>query len=91
MKNVERLDNEELVTLPIGFEVSFPGLLEEAKTLGVDLPYDAPFFQVMEETRQEKLRRYWTSFDWIIVSGFRALSLDSDLGRIYICQKYLGP
>lgn len=57
-KNVDRLDKEEFLSLLTGFEISFPGLLDEAKLLGVDLPYDAPFFQVMEETRQEKLRRY---------------------------------
>lgn len=53
----DKLENEEILRMPIGFELSFPALLAEAKSLGLDLPYDTPFFGVLEQLRAKKLHR----------------------------------
>lgn len=53
----DRLEDEEILRMPIGFELSFPALLAEAKSLGLNLPYDTPFFGVLEQLREKKLQR----------------------------------
>ncbi|CAM6105850.1 unnamed protein product [Calypogeia fissa] len=53
----DKLEDEEILRMPIGFELSFPALLADAKTLGLNLPYDTPFFGVLEHLREKKLQR----------------------------------
>jgi hypothetical protein len=43
--------------MPIGFEIVFPAMLEEAKALGLDLPYENPILQSIYAARVEKLKK----------------------------------
>ncbi|KAG6505051.1 hypothetical protein ZIOFF_037399 [Zingiber officinale] len=47
--------SESLITS--GFEVAFPSMLNEAKTLGIDLPYDRPSIQKIVQFREKKMSR----------------------------------
>ena len=42
---------------PSGFEIVFPAMLNEAKILGLDLPYELPFLKQIIEKREAKLKR----------------------------------
>ncbi|CAN6453670.1 unnamed protein product [Victoria cruziana] len=55
--NMCKLGAENLEHMPIGFEVAFPSLLEIAKAMGLDLPYDSPGLRKIYEQRQLKLQR----------------------------------
>jgi hypothetical protein len=44
--------------MPAGFEIVLPTLLEKAKDLGLDLPYDEPALQVIFAKRDLKLAKY---------------------------------
>jgi len=39
-QNMWKLAGEDEESMPIGFELAFPSLIEIAKSLGVDFPYD---------------------------------------------------
>nr|XP_010918399.1 ent-copalyl diphosphate synthase 1, chloroplastic isoform X2 [Elaeis guineensis] len=55
--NMWRLAEEEAELMPIGFEIAFPSLLEIAKSLGLELPYDDPALQDIYASRNLKLKR----------------------------------
>ncbi|XP_031487010.1 ent-copalyl diphosphate synthase 1 isoform X2 [Nymphaea colorata] len=55
--NMCKLGEENLEHMPIGFEVAFPSLLEIAKAMDVDLPYDSSVLCKIYEQRQLKLQR----------------------------------
>lgn len=55
--NMWRLAEEEAELMPIGFEIAFPSLLEIAKALGLELPYDDPALQDIYASRNLKLKR----------------------------------
>ncbi|XP_038973217.1 ent-copalyl diphosphate synthase 1, chloroplastic-like [Phoenix dactylifera] len=55
--NMWRLAQEEAELMPIGFEIAFPSLLEIAKALGLELPYDDPALQDIYASRNLKLKR----------------------------------
>jgi hypothetical protein len=46
--------------MPVGFEITLPTLLEMAKGLGLDLPYDEPVLQEVYAKRDLKLSKYTT-------------------------------
>ncbi|CAN4098178.1 unnamed protein product [Withania somnifera] len=50
-------DKTLLEHMPIGFEVAFPSLIEIAKRLAIDIPYDSPVLQDIYARRQLKLTR----------------------------------
>ncbi|KAK8635911.1 hypothetical protein V6N13_004624 [Hibiscus sabdariffa] len=56
-ENIRKLENENAEHMPIGFEVAFPSLLEVARTLNVEVPYDSPVFQDIYESRDLKLTK----------------------------------
>nr|UPQ49788.1 ent-isopimara 8,15 diene synthase [Vittaria appalachiana] len=56
-KNLERIQYEAIEYMPTAFEIIFPGLLEDAKLLGIDLPYDLPIVHNLAIERQKKLQR----------------------------------
>ncbi|KAK9018209.1 hypothetical protein V6N11_001188 [Hibiscus sabdariffa] len=56
-ENISKLENENAEHMPIGFEVAFPSLLEVARTLNVEVPYDSPVFQDIYESRDLKLTK----------------------------------
>ena len=53
-----RLAEEDLESMPIGFEIVFPSLLEVAKSLGIGFPYDDHALQRIYANREVKLKRY---------------------------------
>ncbi|EEC72915.1 hypothetical protein OsI_06748 [Oryza sativa Indica Group] len=55
--NLWRLAEEEPDTMPIGFEIAFPSLVEAARGLGIDFPYDHPALKGIYANRELKLKR----------------------------------
>ncbi|KAE8660652.1 Ent-copalyl diphosphate synthase [Hibiscus syriacus] len=56
-ENISKLKDENAEHMPIGFEVVFPSLLEIARTLNIEVPYDSPMFQDIYEQRELKLTK----------------------------------
>ncbi|KAL5211737.1 hypothetical protein ABZP36_022584 [Zizania latifolia] len=48
---------EEPETMPIGFEIAFPSLVEAARSLGIDFPYDHHALKGIYANRELKLKR----------------------------------
>lgn len=53
-----RLGEEKDELMPIGFEVAFPSLIDIAKGLGLEVPYDDPALKKIYAKRNLKLKRY---------------------------------
>ncbi|OAY75316.1 Ent-copalyl diphosphate synthase 1, chloroplastic, partial [Ananas comosus] len=53
----EKLAEEEAELMPIGFEIAFPSLIEMAKDLGLDVPFDHPALKDIYARRSLKLKR----------------------------------
>ncbi|KAG2693657.1 hypothetical protein I3760_08G106500 [Carya illinoinensis] len=56
-ENMSKLESDNDEHMPIGFEVAFPSLVEIARSLNIDLPYDSPVFQDIYAKRNVKLER----------------------------------
>ncbi|TVU23459.1 hypothetical protein EJB05_25828, partial [Eragrostis curvula] len=56
-ENMWRLAEEEQESMPIGFEIAFPSLLQTARSLGIDSPYDHTALQSIYANREIKLKR----------------------------------
>ncbi|XP_066341852.1 ent-copalyl diphosphate synthase AN1, chloroplastic-like isoform X8 [Miscanthus floridulus] len=56
-ENMWRLAEEEQESMPIGFEIAFPSLIQTARNLGIDFPYDHPALQSIYSNREIKLER----------------------------------
>ncbi|KAL6883440.1 hypothetical protein ACP4OV_010854 [Aristida adscensionis] len=56
-ENMWRLEEEEQESMPIGFEIAFPSLIQTARSLGIDFPYDHPALQSIYTNREIKLKR----------------------------------
>ncbi|XP_021281194.1 ent-copalyl diphosphate synthase, chloroplastic [Herrania umbratica] len=56
-ENISKLENENAEHMPIGFEVAFPSLLEIARSLNIEAPYDSRVFQDIYAKRSLKLTR----------------------------------
>eukprot|EP01018_Ginkgo_biloba_P029167 Gb_39147 [translate_table: standard] len=54
-RSAQLLDAESRDNFPMNFEIMFPALLEEAKLVGLSLPYDLPCFNSLWMYRKEKL------------------------------------
>ncbi|CAN6165608.1 unnamed protein product [Urochloa humidicola] len=54
-ENLWRITEEDEEWMPCGFEITLPTLLEMAKGLGLDLPYDEPALQEIYSKRDLKL------------------------------------
>ena len=57
-ENMWRLAEEEQESMPIGFEIVFPSLIQIARNLGIDFPYDHPALHSIYSNREIKLKRY---------------------------------
>nr|AOG18228.1 copalyl pyrophosphate synthase-like protein [Taiwania cryptomerioides] len=55
-KHAERMKGEAENHRLSGFEIVFISMLNEAKTLRLDLPYELPFFKLINEIRETKLK-----------------------------------
>ncbi|KAG8389342.1 hypothetical protein BUALT_Bualt02G0219300 [Buddleja alternifolia] len=60
-ENLYKLEDENEEHMTIGFEVALPSLIEIAKKLDIDIPYDSPSLQRIYARRDLKLTRYWTN------------------------------
>ncbi|KAH7437474.1 hypothetical protein KP509_05G074100 [Ceratopteris richardii] len=56
-RNIERMGNEDEEYMPTAFEVVFPSLLEDARLLGLDLPYDSSVIEKLKREREKKLEK----------------------------------
>ena len=56
-ENMWRLSEKEDELMPIGFEVAFPSLIDIAKALGLQFPYDHSALQKIYAKRNLKLKR----------------------------------
>ncbi|KAK8614651.1 hypothetical protein V6N13_068448 [Hibiscus sabdariffa] len=56
-ENISKLGNENAEHMTIGFEVAFPSLMDIARTLNIEVPYDSPAFQDIYESRDLKLTK----------------------------------
>ncbi|KAJ0982298.1 hypothetical protein J5N97_010553 [Dioscorea zingiberensis] len=56
-ENMWRIAEEDAEHMPIGFEVTFPSMVEIAKALGLDVPCDDPALQNVHAMRNLKLKR----------------------------------
>nr|QWV53998.1 copalyl diphosphate synthase-like 2 [Chamaecyparis formosensis] len=56
-KHAERIEKEADNHRPSGFEIVFISMLNEAKALGIDLPYELPVFKQINEMREIKLKK----------------------------------
>ncbi|KAL2641406.1 hypothetical protein R1flu_008993 [Riccia fluitans] len=56
-ENLHRMECEEDIHMPIGFEIVFPMMLKNAQALGLDLPFDAPVIKSTESERKKKLEK----------------------------------
>ncbi|KAG8389340.1 hypothetical protein BUALT_Bualt02G0219100 [Buddleja alternifolia] len=56
-ENIHKLEDENEEHMTIGFEVALPSLLEIAKKLDIDIPYDSPGLQQIYARRDIKLTR----------------------------------
>ncbi|KAI4381202.1 hypothetical protein MLD38_007300 [Melastoma candidum] len=56
-ENLSKLADESAEQMPIGFEVTFPSLLEIAQGLEIDIGYDSPAVQEIYARREIKLSR----------------------------------
>ncbi|XP_077227069.1 (-)-kolavenyl diphosphate synthase TPS28, chloroplastic-like [Tasmannia lanceolata] len=56
-EHMRKLEDEDPEHMLIGFEVAFPSLIEIARTLNLELPYDCPVLQDIYAKRDLKLNR----------------------------------
>ncbi|KAG2538109.1 ent-copalyl diphosphate synthase AN1, chloroplastic-like isoform X4 [Panicum virgatum] len=56
-ENMWRLAEEEQESMPIGFEIVLPSLIQIARNLGIDFPYDHPALHSIYSNREIKLKR----------------------------------
>ncbi|CAM0871455.1 unnamed protein product [Alopecurus aequalis] len=54
--NMWRLTEEDTEPMPIGFEIAFPSLIEVARSLDIDFPYDHHALQSIYAYREVKLK-----------------------------------
>lgn len=55
--NIQKMEDDDESHMPIGFEIVFPAMLDDAKALGLDLPYDAPILQQISAEREKKMNK----------------------------------
>lgn len=57
-ENIGKLGEENDEHMPIGFEVAFPSLLEIARGIKIDVPYDSPVLKDIYAKKELKLTRF---------------------------------
>lgn len=56
-RNLNQINEEEDDYMPTAFEVVFPTMLDDAKKLEIDLPYDSPTIVKIQKERKRKLNK----------------------------------
>jgi len=72
-KHLDSILEEENAHMPIGFELVFPSMVGEAKTMGLDLPYDSPLMKVVCDEMEKKLQRSGLATLFIVHAYFICL------------------
>ncbi|KAJ7552053.1 hypothetical protein O6H91_06G039800 [Diphasiastrum complanatum] len=89
-KHIEVMKDEAGAHMPSGFEICFISMLEEAKLMGLKLPYHAPFIKSITEARDKKLRRipidYFHTHHTTILYSLEGLQSLVDWNRILNLQ-----
>lgn len=57
-ENIWRLAHEEEDWMLVGFEIALPSLLDMAKDLDIDIPYNEPALEAIYAERKRKLAKY---------------------------------
>ena len=57
-ENIWRLAHEEEDWMLVGFEIALPSLLDMAKDLDLDIPYNEPALEAIYAERKRKLAKY---------------------------------
>ena len=57
-ENINKLQEESMEHMPIGFEIAFPSLIELAQSYGIEVAQDSPAMQDIYDKRDLKLTRY---------------------------------
>ncbi|KAG0622099.1 hypothetical protein M758_3G072200 [Ceratodon purpureus] len=55
--NLQKMEDDDAAHMPIGFEIVFPAMLDDAKALGLNLPYNAPIVQQIAAEREKKMKK----------------------------------
>ncbi|KAL5980898.1 Gly-Xaa carboxypeptidase [Asimina triloba] len=55
--NLWKLEDEDAEHMPIGFEIAFPSLLQIARSLSLEFPYDSPVLQDIYAKRNVKKKK----------------------------------
>lgn len=56
-ENLQKLEDENIEHMPIGFEVAFPSVLEIARSLKLDVPDNSPVLHKIYACRNLKLTK----------------------------------
>ncbi|KAK7336755.1 hypothetical protein VNO77_17302 [Canavalia gladiata] len=56
-RNLQKLQDVNAEHMPIGFEVAFPSLLDTARSLNIEVPYDSPILKHIFAMRDLKLKK----------------------------------
>nr|M4HYC8.1 RecName: Full=Monofunctional pimaradiene synthase; Short=PcmPIM1 [Pinus contorta]AFU73868.1 monofunctional pimaradiene synthase [Pinus contorta] len=86
-KHAGTMEDEADNHQPIGFEFVFPAMINEAKSLCLDLPYDTPFIKQIIEKREAKLKMIPTDTLYTVPTTF--LYYLEGLQEIIDCQKII--
>ena len=55
---MERLNEEDLDHMPIGFEVAFPSLVEIARSIDLNIPFNCPGLEEIHKRKSLKLKKF---------------------------------
>ncbi|KAH8966273.1 hypothetical protein BDL97_03G016600 [Sphagnum fallax] len=88
--NLGKIEEGDPAHMPIGFEIVFPTMLEEAKALGLDLPYESPILQSIHAARAEKLKKVpmeiLHNYPTTLLRSFEGLHKDVDWDKLLRLQ-----
>lgn len=56
-RTMAKMETEDSNHMPIGFEIVFPAMMDEAQELGLEIQYDAPVMTKINAEREKKLRK----------------------------------
>ncbi|XP_020523152.1 bifunctional abietadiene synthase, chloroplastic [Amborella trichopoda] len=56
-RRTKDMEHEPTGLRTCGFEIAFQAMLDEARDLGLDLPYDLPFLKEISQLREKKIKR----------------------------------
>nr|UZM18089.1 ent-copalyl diphosphate synthase [Gymnaconitum gymnandrum] len=56
-QNINKLEDESIEHMPVGFELTFPSIIEMARKVGFEIPVDSPAVQEIYEQRNLKFSK----------------------------------